>query len=249
MAVSLVSLTIQYAGSPVISRLLQKLVIKNHGKPVYSRVNKNKGPAVLKELHLLESLQSPERREIDGVPWCESGRYLVFWPVRDSAEVDFAWMMRLAQQKGRQAAIRVHPELQELDRRLELAAWQRGEDGLVMSGEATASPLDPHLGMSWETGKLSLWLGSEVDWWSRCDLYFSDRGAALFNLETDHAKQRRGYARRLLRCAQNELLKRGESRLILKVGSENHPAVNLYRDFGLTEKGRYWFRMGPRIEK
>ncbi|MEN9358999.1 MAG: FR47-like protein [Verrucomicrobiota bacterium] len=115
-----------------------------------------------------------------------------------------------------------------------------------MSGLAASSPPDPELGISWQGGRLSLWLGRQENWRSRCDLYFSEQGAALFNLETEISQQRRGYARRLLRCAQNELLKRGESRLILKVGSENQAAVNLYRSLGLQESGRYWFRMSPK---
>ncbi|XZG70977.1 GNAT family N-acetyltransferase [Chitinibacteraceae bacterium HSL-7] len=67
----------------------------------------------------------------------------------------------------------------------------------------------------------------------------------LFDIVTDPAERRSGYARRLV----NSLLAWGQetaaTQAVLQVVASNVPAVALYASFGFSEQYQYWYRRQP----
>lgn len=65
----------------------------------------------------------------------------------------------------------------------------------------------------------------------------------LFDIVTDPAHRRKGYAARLTRGMLAHALEQGSTRAYLQVISKNAPAIALYQSLGFSESYRYGYRM------
>jgi ribosomal protein S18 acetylase RimI-like enzyme len=73
-----------------------------------------------------------------------------------------------------------------------------------------------------------------------------DGVAGLFDIATREDARRRGHARRVVATLLNLAHGLGARAAYLQVEANNAAARPLYRDFGFTERYRYWYRAHPR---
>ena len=72
-----------------------------------------------------------------------------------------------------------------------------------------------------------------------------DGVAGLFDIVTDEAARRRGYARRIVATLLATAHGMGARNAYLQVESENAPARALYAQYGFAERYAYWYRIRP----
>jgi len=69
-----------------------------------------------------------------------------------------------------------------------------------------------------------------------------DGWLGIFEVTTDPALRRKGYARGLVDSLRGWGVAAGASSAFLQVVETNHPAIELYKGFGFTDAYRYWYR-------
>ena len=71
--------------------------------------------------------------------------------------------------------------------------------------------------------------------------------AVIFNMKTDPAHRRSGYAARTLATLLAHASARGAKETMLQVQDDNHPAISLYSQAGFTTRYEYCYYQRPRL--